>query len=124
MTKHILNILATWRICEILIDEDAPFDLASRLRSYAIKRAFEVHRDDYGNWQAKGGGVWYEVNRALECRWCLSVQVGIAIAIVTRTNPLWGFAYSAASLLFGKLFNAIPQYVHGEVETRIHDNGN
>lgn len=120
--KHILNILATWRITEILIDEDAPFDLASRLRSYALKRAFNS-TDDFGNWQVKGGGVWYEVNRALECRWCLSVNVGIAVAIITRTNPLWGFAYSAGSLLFGKLFNAIPQYVHGEAETRIFDNG-
>lgn len=121
--KHLLNILATWRITEILIDEDAPFDLAARLRSYALKHAYTVRKDKHGKTVAGASGIWYEINRALECRWCLSVQIGIIVAIVTRTNPLWGFAYSAGSLLFGKLFNAIPQYIHGEVEGTLFQNG-
>lgn len=116
MTKHLLNILATWRITEILVDEDAPFDLASRLRSYAVKHAYKVRQDEYGRTVAGASGIWYEVNRALECRWCLSVQIGIMIAIITRTNPLWGFAYSAGSLMFGNLFEAIQQ------KTRIDPN--
>lgn len=123
LTKHLLAMLATWRITEILIDEDAPFDLASRLRAYALKQTYQVHRDDYSNWQPSPRGIWYELHRALECRWCMSVQIGIFIAIITGSNPLWGFAYSAGSLLFGKLFNAIPTYIHGEVESQVFNNG-
>lgn len=112
-TKHILAILATWRLTEILISENAPFDIALKAREIAEREGVKVVYDYNGNHkiaQRIAKNKWYfELYKALSCRYCMSVQVGIAIAIVTRVNPLWGFAYSAGSLLFDKLFEAIPQ---------------
>ena len=110
MHKHLLAILATWRITELLHDERAPFELAQRLRQYAYKHGSYSVIPDYntGKMKQADSPFWREINEMLMCKWCLSVNVGIAIAIITRVNPLWGFAYSAASLLFDKIFRAIP----------------
>lgn len=141
MTKHLLAVLATWRITSILTEEDAPFDFALKLREYAYNNSekpnAKVARDiaeklgitvktDYHVYHEGSlkSSLLYEVHKVLSCKWCASVWVGLLVTGVTKVNPLWAFAYSAGSLLFGKLFNAIPLYVHGESESWILDNGN
>lgn len=123
ISKHLLAILATWRVTEILNSEAAPFELALKLRRYAYKHgSYSVIPDyDTGKMKQANSPFWREINDMLSCTWCLSVHVGLLIAIITRVNPLWGFAYSAGSLLFDKIFRAIPELY---VDRQVFDNGN
>lgn len=137
MQKHILNTLATWRITSILTEEDAPFDIALKLREYVYNNSekpnAKVARDiaeklgitvktDYHVYHEENlkSGLLYEVHKVLSCKWCASVWIGITIALITGVNPLYGFSYSAGSLLFDKIFHAIPQEF---VDRWVFDNG-
>lgn len=124
MQKHILNILATWRLTELLHDEDMPFEIGTKLRAYIAENSHVSKLDYNGNLPYMRTTVtnkWlYEIHEALGCKWCLSIWTGLFVACVTRVNPLWAFAYSAASLLFDKLFHAIP--ITAEVD-RMFDSG-
>ena len=58
--------LATWRVTSLLVQEPGPYRVFARLR--------EQHRDN-------------EVGTALQCIWCTSVWVAIAIVILDRYCP-------------------------------------
>lgn len=92
-TKGLLGFLAgalaTWRLTELFLDEEAPFGLASKLR-------------DYIKVQAKSNSMLFiEAEKAIACPWCLSVWLGWSVAIL-QFDKRWfltGFAYSAVSVL-------------------------
>lgn len=114
MQVHLMNILATWRLTELLVDERGFYAIFDKVREYAYSRSTspDFQPDTRGVvqelYQSKTG-VWAEISAMLECRYCTSVTVGICLAIVTRQNVLYGFAYSAASLMFGRIFERIEQ---------------
>lgn len=110
MHTHLLNILATWRITRLLgVDygERGPFAILDRVREYVENKRVEAYNHNKSAFEQSN--FWHETNEALRCEWCLSVWVGIALAIVTRQNVLWGLAYSAGALLFGRLFDRLEQ---------------
>lgn len=113
MHTHLLNILATWRLTELLVEERGFYAIFDKVREYAVNKTLIPHTqyDQSGVARSaiyeKQNGFWNEVSQMLNCRHCTSVTVGIALAIVTRQNVLYGFAYSAASLMFGRIFEKI-----------------
>lgn len=119
MQVHLMNILATWRITRLLsVDygERGPFAILDRAREYVSNHAKgDVYKSVVPNYETGKvkefipANVWMEVWDALLCQFCLSVWVGICLAIVTRQNVLWGLAYSAGSLLFGRIFERLEQ---------------
>lgn len=119
MQIHILNMLATWRITRLLsVDygERGPFAILDRMREYVSKHAKgDVYKSVVPSYETGNvkefipTNVWMEVWDALLCQFCLSIWVGIALAIVTRQNVLYGFAYSAGSLMFGRLFERLQE---------------
>lgn len=102
MHIHLLNMLATWRLTRLLMQERAPYAVLDRVREYVEDKR---HEGKAGMQDTKN--IWYEVSEALQCPFCLSIWVGLALAIATRQNVLYGFAYSAGSLMFGRLFEMI-----------------
>lgn len=104
-----MNILATWRITRLLMEERAPYAVLDRVREYVENKRSESKVGIEGVGLRDTKNIWYELSEALQCQFCLSVWVGIALAIVTRQNVLYGFAYSAASLMFGRLFDRLEQ---------------
>lgn len=107
MHVHLLNMLATWRLTRLLMEERAPYAVLDRVREYVEDKRSQGKVGVEGVGLQDTKNIWYEVSEALQCPFCLSIWVGIALAIVTRQNVLWGFAYSAGSLLFGRLFERI-----------------
>lgn len=93
--KHLLNILSTWRITRILMEETGPYDVFKTLRDKALIEALAQHRH------------WIEIHEALQCKFCLSVWVGMMIAIATGQNILWGFAYSAGALWYDSAYEIL-----------------
>lgn len=92
--KHILNILATWRIMELIQTEDAPFDILVIFRDYLH---FNYYRHNRQPITIKDK-ILNELYEAIECKWCLSVWIGFLVALFTGENILLGFAYSAGAL--------------------------
>ena len=83
------NTLATWRLTRLLHNERGPYALLDRLR-------------DIAGVEYTSSGAPYGTNelaKALCCLWCLSVWVGLVIALVTRRAWVEAFAYSAGALL-------------------------
>jgi len=114
MQIHILNSLATWRLTQMLNSETGergPFAILDRAREYVQDKKFEISRDAIHQYERARDipeySFWGELSEALYCKFCLSVWIGITIALVTRQNILYGFAYSAASLLFGRIFERL-----------------
>lgn len=68
--KQVLRLLrlmlATWRVTSLLVHEPGPYRVFVRLR--------EHHRDN-------------EIGTALQCVWCTSVWVAIAIVILDHYYP-------------------------------------
>lgn len=115
MHIHLLNMLATWRLTELLVEERGFYAIFDKVREYAANRAVIPHIQYDTEGVARSAiyeskrGAWYEVSQMLSCRYCTSVTVGLALAIATRQNVLWGFSYSAASLMFGRLFERMQE---------------
>lgn len=114
MHTHLLNILATWRLTELLVEERGFYAIFDKVREYAVNQGYKdlktaANNAGYGAHTEPYSNLWLEISKMLECRYCTSVTVGIALAIVTRQNVLWGFAYSAGSLLFGRIFERLEQ---------------
>ncbi len=79
----IVSMLATWRLCHLVVSEDGPFDLIAKLR------------------RAAGQGV---IGRAMDCPWCLSLWFAIPFAAwlgrdVIEALVLWPAISGGACLI-------------------------
>ena len=108
--KHILNILATWRLMILIKEEDAPFDILKRFRE-SIEHNL-IYGDRYFSkvphsrlWELEGR-ILNEIYEALQCDWCLSIWCGLFVAIATRQNIVYALAYSAGALFLKPVFDA------------------
>lgn len=70
--SFVLFGLATWRITSLIVDEDGPFDMFVKFRSF-----IGVYYDEYS--QAQGRNV---VARAFTCFWCASIWVSVVVALL------------------------------------------
>lgn len=93
--KHLLNILATWRLQRMIRLEDGPYSIFDKLRDHAQEQAFKDNR------------LWREVHEALQCQKCLSVWVGFVVALSAGEPLIYGFAYSVGSLVFDIFFKLL-----------------
>lgn len=100
--KHFLNIMATWRLMELLRDEDAPYDVLKNVRLYIQSNAAS-----YANITSFERFL-YEVGSALRCNWCLSIWCGLFVALATRQNIVYALAYSAGALFITQFREADP----------------
>lgn len=77
LTLLIVLILATWRLCSLIADEDGPWYVLENLR-HRLGVAYDEHNRRYGR---------NEVARGLLCPWCLSVWVGTAWTLLWLLWP-------------------------------------
>lgn len=85
----LISILATWRLTHLINNEDGPFSILARFRHWAGVRFNAFYSTPYSN---------TELGKALICHWCLSVWIGVGLAIIQR-KPIWyGLAYSAGAI--------------------------
>lgn len=75
--------------------EDGPYSIFDKLRDHAQLQSLQGHR------------LWYEVHEAINCKYCLSVWCGFVVAYNQREPIIYGFAYSAGSLVFGMIFTLL-----------------
>ena len=87
---YLILALATWRTASILIHEEGPFHLFSRLRWWAGIHGEEIH-----------DGLLAGI---LSCMWCCSMWVGAAWTLMLYVFPevaIWlalPFAFSMVSI--------------------------
>jgi hypothetical protein len=74
---YLLLAFATWRISSLLVNEDGPRSMFARLRALVGVR----HDDEF---QPVAGNV---VAGAFLCLWCMSVWVGLALALLSWFAP-------------------------------------
>lgn len=67
MLRLLRLVLATWRVTSLLVQEPGPYRVFARLRLH--------HRDN-------------EFGKVLQCVWCTSVWVAIAMVILDRYCPI------------------------------------
>lgn len=95
----VVLILATWRLCSLIADEDGPWYVLERLR-HRLGVAYDADNRRYGR---------NEVARGLLCPWCLSVWVGAAWALLAFLWPdgVWWVALPLALSAGAILLNSI-----------------
>lgn len=93
---HIMNILATWRISELVADESGPYKVLEKTRHTIASRARV-------NPHAK------EVTTAINCVFCRTVYIGWLVAMMTgQKNWVWtGLAYSAGAILITQTYGRL-----------------
>lgn len=89
MDRLVVNTLLTWRLTNLCIKEDGPFEMFALFRD-----AVGVDTDEFSKCIGRN-----QFALAFCCFWCASVWVGVAVAIAARENPLKGLAYSAGAIL-------------------------
>jgi hypothetical protein len=88
-----IEILATWRLASLLVDEDGPFEVFAKLRDFV-----GVQYDAYS--QPRGTN---EVSKALTCIWCTSVWTALFIAIIRRKVSIVNvLAWSAGAIFISE----------------------
>ena len=109
----LISALATWRISNILVHEDGPFDFAKLLRTKSGLVPFdEIPAQEQMFYEED---VEYIHNneffaKLLSCVWCTSVWVGTAISIYLgifnfidkKIIPIYAFALSALAIFLYK----------------------
>jgi hypothetical protein len=66
----VIAVSADWRLASLVANEEGPFSMFERLRSWA-KRLTENNRF----WQS------FRLSKGLECEWCNSIWIGAAITL-------------------------------------------
>jgi hypothetical protein len=95
----IVLILATWRLCSLIADEDGPWYVLENLR-HRLGVAYDEHNHRYGR---------NEVARGLLCPWCLSMWVGTLWTLLWLLWPdgvMWvalPFALSAGAIVINRM---------------------
>lgn len=94
--KFILYALATWRISNILVKEEGPFELASKLREYTGIETNSV-----------GVVLSYPPWNPLSCVLCTSVWVAALLRWCPSVHGI--FAASGVAVLLEKLLDGYSQ---------------
>lgn len=82
----VIAILATWRISSLFANEDGPFYVFARLRSVRF------------------------LGKLLDCLWCVSVWVGMAVGLLAHFGLMWllvPFALSAMAIWMDGLWQLL-----------------
>lgn len=77
--------------------EDGPYEIIGKFRDRAGV-AYTQSNQPYGT---------TEIGKALACKFCLSVWVGLALAGLRGAPLLDGFGYSAGALLIDSVYKAL-----------------
>lgn len=91
----LIYILATWRISSLLVNEDGPWFIFERLRTWSgiyyhtLSKNYHVDPDEY----IKVVPDKF-LPQLLSCVWCCSIWAGIVFVIFIRLSP-WGAFYFA-----------------------------
>lgn len=97
---YLILALATWRISSLIVNEDGPGDIFTRLRVLAGVRY------DGETFQQTADNV---IAGAFMCIWCMSIWVGLILMIAYSLLPqptLWiatPLAFSAATIMVDQL---------------------
>lgn len=95
----IILVLATWRISNLIIHENGPYNILDRFRDFV-----GIDYDDFGQIYGKN-----EFANGLKCMMCNTIWLGIiftisyAIIPVYTTLILMPFALSAGAILFDEV---------------------
>lgn len=100
MASMLVNCLIVWRVTRLLFMEDGPYQIIGKFRDLAGV-SYTQNSQPFGT---------TEIGKALACKFCLSVWVGLAVALVTGRPVIEGFGYSAGALLFDELYQAVKRY--------------
>ena len=95
VTTLAISILATWRIANLLVNEQGPGDLLGLLRD-RIGVAYDEQSNAYGK---------NVIASAFVCIWCLSIWIGWGVALVVAPEQwfLHGLAYSAGAIMINRM---------------------
>lgn len=95
MIPFLINVLLTWRLSSLLVNEQGPGDVLGLFRD-KVGVAFDEQSKPYAK------NIVAEI---LLCIWCTSVWVGWGVALVMRdTNWLAnGLAYSAGAIVIERI---------------------
>jgi len=88
MTELIILSLATWRISNLLIEEDGPYSVFILIRGWVFRNV--------ENGTAKRGSLAY----LFTCPLCMSLNVAIVLSLLFGSPILLAFAASALSIIF------------------------
>ena len=96
--RIIILCLATWRLTSLLNTESGPYNVMARLR-----HLIGVRHDEYSNVYGKN-----QIAEMVACHWCLSIWVGIAVAVSYYLwNDVWWLmlplALSAVSIIIDRI---------------------
>lgn len=96
---YLVLALATWRISSLLVNEDGPAQMFTRLRALVgVRYNGETFQREASNIVAE----------AFTCIWCMSVWVGLALTVAYWFLPattVWlclPLAFSAVAILIDK----------------------
>jgi hypothetical protein len=101
MRELIVIGLATWRLTSLIVNEDGPFELLSKLR-HALGVRYDEHSEVYGT---------NVIANALTCVWCASLWVAVFWAVLFLSYPKISliialpFALSAIAIMIERLIN-------------------
>lgn len=120
------NALAAWRLVELVHNEEGPYRIVARFREWAgpttwLEEVGTGRRYPFIDPQPTGVeiveqvGIKGEISKAVECKWCLSIWAGMAIALLDRAAPLVvdALALSASAVLVGEARERVSSG-HGE----------
>lgn len=85
---YLILILATWRIANLIVNEDGPYQMLAEFRHKAV-----------------------EHTHLFECLWCFSVWIGAIMAIAYFFYPAWTvlvalpFALSGGAIMVDRWIN-------------------
>jgi hypothetical protein len=102
LIDFIILSLAAWRIANLIADdsEDGPFDILHKIRYF-----LGIRYDERGRMlSVDEPPIYRELGRAVSCMWCLSLWIGLFVALVPHQYRMvfLPFSLSAAALIINK----------------------
>lgn len=95
--KLFIKILAVYRLCILLIDDDCPYEACSKLRDFVGVR-YTMHGER---------AATNELAKLFNCPYCLSLWLGL---IVSKFKPLEALAISGGATMLYILDEKIHTY--------------
>jgi hypothetical protein len=118
----IVLVLATWRITNIMTEEDGPWDINRRIRRYFFAGEFNPTDPKFDRFTPAELDWWVQIpvmptqgffGKLLTCALCTSVWVGAGLGWPYLFFPhltlfvALPFALSGASLVFGEVYGVM-----------------